>query len=181
MSDDDWLEHGPPCVPVHGLDKRDLSLALDKPLKAIDKMVREGLPVRSTGTKRGGLRFDLPTVIEWIAAERAAAVGGDGNSVTDAKRRLAVAQAGLKELERAKLEGELFPVKVFERLVSDIYTKFRARLQSLPLEVTDLSQRQHAQFEEAIHDALSDISAVRFSEALELEFVEAEPESERVA
>jgi hypothetical protein len=29
MSDDDWLENGPPRVPVHGLDKRELATALD--------------------------------------------------------------------------------------------------------------------------------------------------------
>ena len=116
-----WLE-GPPAVadalviPVHGLTKRELSAATGYTIKQIDKLCREGLPCRTTGSNRGGLRFDLPVVIEWIAAQREAEAAGDTDgTLAEAKRRFALAQARRVELENAKAEGRLLDTEVVGR------------------------------------------------------------------
>src|SRR5689334_6727787 len=101
MTTDDWLEGDASAdsesVPLRDLTKHEVSLATGYPLAAIDRLVRLGLPHRPGASKRAGLRFDLPAVIEWIAEHRAASRGGPDDSTAAAKRRSALAYARRQE------------------------------------------------------------------------------------
>jgi hypothetical protein len=148
LEDDSWLEGRPAAadavtIPVHGLTKRELAAAFNVPLKAIDKWTREGLPCRSTGSNRGGLRFDLPVAIEWRAAQREAEAAGDTTgTLADAKRRIALAQARRIELENAKEEGRLLQTETVSRYCKARYFAFRARFVLPPCCLNDMQRKE---------------------------------------
>ena len=193
MSEDlDWLEGGEATlsatdgvaakfetVPVRDLTKRDLSAATGYPLKKLDALCRAGLPAKPGASKRGGLRFELPAVIEWLAEQRAAErAGPEDESLAGAKRRLANAQARRAELENQKREGELAESSVVLEWVENSYAAVRARLTSLETEIPGLSDDQQERVRDVIHDVLQGISEAAYRRAREHETAEAKLDSE---
>jgi phage terminase Nu1 subunit (DNA packaging protein) len=168
---EDWLEgedQSTTRIPIHGLTKRELAAAFNMPPKQIDKFVREGMPSRSMGTNRGGLRFDLAPCVEFRIGRAVAAQGGsEDQSTVEAKRRLAVAQAQRKEIENAKLLEELVPLDL---AIADGVRKagaIRNGILTLPSQVHGLSDTQRDQLDAAIHDLLSDVHAGNYDSEFE--------------
>jgi phage terminase Nu1 subunit (DNA packaging protein) len=181
MTDDDsWLEAPTATtIPVRSLTKRELADATNYTLTHIDKLCRAGLPARPTASRRQGLRFDLPEVIEWLCAHRAATQGGgEGETLAEAKRRIAVAQAEVKELERARLKEEFLPTDLVMKLIGDYYTVFSRRLQNIDSHVFGLTDKQRTELQDATYDLLAEISEGKFAEAMGLDGGESELEFE---
>ncbi len=160
---DEWMEGDVPAaetVPVRGLSKRDLASATGYTLSQIDKLCRAGLPARAGASKRAGLRFDLPAVIEWIAEHRVAQQGGDGEPLHVVKRRLAAAQARRVELQNAERERELVPLDEFCSWIGQRHGEFRTRILSIPTQVHGLTDDQRDELEQAVWSALADLSGM---------------------
>jgi phage terminase Nu1 subunit (DNA packaging protein) len=157
---DDWLDGGdaPAVVPVRDATKREIADATAYTLTKIDALTRNGMPSRATASKRDGLRYDLPAVIEWIAEHRAAQRGGAGDTSQGAKRRLSIAQARLKEIEIEKAEGDLIAIDEVLQCIGQRYGHTRQRLLSLPTEIAGLTVDQREALADAIHNALTEIS-----------------------
>lgn len=150
---------GRAIVPVLGMSKRDVAAATDYSPAKIDRLVREGLPARRGRSNRAGLRFDLPVLIEWIAAHRAAEQGGgEDQSLAAAKRRKALADARKAELEAAFREGQLVEVDAVLDWIKKSFADYRNQLLSIPSQVTGLLPEQYEQLDFAINDMLADLS-----------------------
>jgi hypothetical protein len=169
VEDLSWLECGaeaPELIPIFGLTKRQLAAALNTNLKTIDKWCRDGLPARSIGSKRGGLRFDLPIVVEWLRDQER----GDNDTLSDAKRKSMLAIAKKRDLEARKLAGELYPIDLFERYIVQRATVFRQRLQNIDLAVFDLTAQQRDDIRVSMDSALRDFAEMELSEELVKDF-----------
>ncbi len=126
----------PLTVPVNGLTKRELADATGYPLNRIDKLVREGLPAIPAQSKRAGLRFDLPAVIEWVAEHRAAQRGGADDTTAGAKRRLAIAQAEKLETANKVAQGEFFVAAEVRASITENIARIRESLLTIPTRVS---------------------------------------------
>lgn len=142
------------------LDRRTVARRLD----------RAGVqPVERRGNQA---RFDLHdaalALLEDELADRLAVAAEDANAITlaEARRRRAVAEAKLAELNAAQREGELIPGDAGEKIVVDLATATRQRLLAVPPKTAlehaaggdspavhkDISER-------AIREALEELSA----------------------
>jgi phage terminase Nu1 subunit (DNA packaging protein) len=136
--DDDWLEGASPR-PRGGrgkatdaldadptiTDKTGLARFLGVAPKDVDRMLREGLPIR--GERRRGVpaQFLVPACVQWMLAR-------NGDTIEAAKRRQALAVARKREAEAGKLEDEFVRVEVVEATIRDSVAKFQAELESIP-------------------------------------------------
>jgi phage terminase Nu1 subunit (DNA packaging protein) len=145
-------------IPVYGLNKRQLAAAFNVSLKTINRWCLEGLPSRSSGSRKGGLRFDLPAAIEWRRAADLAEQGGDGESLADAKRRNAIAQAYARELANAEREGRLIEMESVRAIINDVYGDVRERIITLSGRVPTLDPGQRDQIDAAANDVLAELA-----------------------
>jgi phage terminase Nu1 subunit (DNA packaging protein) len=173
MTADDFdFEGDTDKIPLRGLNKRELCAVFDISPKTLNRWILEGLPSYSSGSRKGGLRFDLTAAIAWRRAADVAELGGDGDTLANAKRRNALAQARRREIDNAKLEGQLFPMDLLQKVIADRYSQFRQRLQMVDLSAFGLTERQRDDIQRAVDDALNDISVMKFSEDLDCEMEE---------
>ena len=170
-----WLDppaDGPVLVPTHGATKRELAAATGYSLKTIDKLCREGLPARSTGSKRGGLRFDLPIVVEWIADQRAADCGGVGDTYAEAKRKAMLAIAEKRQIEAKRLAGELIQMTEVHGLVNEVFSELRDGLLLLSSQLMMLSTEHRFELDRAVNGLLQTVSEKMSEEPSEIDFGE---------
>lgn len=96
--------------------------------ETIDLWVRKGMPVEPK--VNGESRFDLMKCSQWIVRQRGGVLSKDdaGRQVEieyrDEKRRIA-------ELQRRKMEGELYEIKHLERRLATIKVAIRKRLDQI--------------------------------------------------
>jgi hypothetical protein len=152
-----WLDGGAPeLVPIYGMSKRQLAAALNVNPKTINKWLLDGLPARQGASKREGLRFDLPAVVEWLRAQERGEEGG--NTLAEARRKAMLAIAHKRRLEAEKLAGNLVPLDIMERYVVERSVQFRQRLLHVGQETLGLTPQQYEDIETAIRSALEDFS-----------------------
>lgn len=82
----------------------------------------------------------------------------DAGSFTVAKLRDKESQTRLRDLQIAKLEGELVPIADVEQWASQSYSAVRSRLMAIHTTISDLNDAQRETLREAVLDALADLS-----------------------
>lgn len=119
-------------VPAMRCNRKKLAAVLEKDVKTIDKMVAKGMPFVSRPGQPPGQQewvFDTAKVARWMAGK---AYIDRGN---DARRRLAVAEAGLKELKLAELGGLVVRLDTVGRHVTAGDAIVKSRLLAVPSRV----------------------------------------------
>jgi hypothetical protein len=109
-------------------NRNKLAALLGRDVKTIDRMVKNGMPyLARPGQDRGkGWVFDTGDVIEWLA-------GGDlDEQLRQAKTRLIVANAGLKEIEHLERLGILHDVKEEILAFEEVLSITKSRLLAIP-------------------------------------------------
>ncbi|GFM34041.1 terminase small subunit [Desulfovibrio subterraneus] len=117
------------------VDMQGLALALGLSLPTIRTRLREGLPCVQQGGRGAAWVFDLAECVKWHTDRAVAkAVGDVGDEVPKAvlDRRLLVAQVRCKEIEAAKLSGEVAPIEEMERALTAAFVEVRQALLSIP-------------------------------------------------
>jgi phage terminase Nu1 subunit (DNA packaging protein) len=163
MSEHDWLEGGSESSDRGGrfesMTKTELAEATGLTITALDRLVRDGAPVAKRGASRKeGLRFGLPAFFEWyverVASRRAAA----GTAEVTARERAQVALATLREYQIAEKQRALVNADEVNRVIADKFTEIRVAIESLSSQVTNLSDDQRSDLDDAIRDMLIQLS-----------------------
>jgi phage terminase Nu1 subunit (DNA packaging protein) len=99
----------------------------------IDKLLADGCPVISKGTRKQGWQINTADFFDWHWRRKVAEVTDDpdAGSFTIAKLRDKESQTRLRDLQIAKLEGELVPVVDVERWAGEQYRAVRSRLMAM--------------------------------------------------
>lgn len=144
------------------VDKAELARVTGYSVSWIEKLMKQGLPIKNQGRKRSGVAttFDTAQVLDWmLAAERkkieakyeelvrllkkqVGVVDENGNPIgnaaddlmteTEAKRRERSAKAQIAELELKEKQGIMVEVAKAVAMLEKIITNCRARLLSIP-------------------------------------------------
>jgi phage terminase Nu1 subunit (DNA packaging protein) len=136
--------------------------------ETVRRWVDQGCPVvrKSDGRKGGtGWKFSTADVIEWrIAREKRRSASEEHVDLEEARRRKLAAEAELAEIEAAKQRGDVVPVEMVARIISDQFTACRARLLSIPTKLapvlissTDMVECRsllEAAVDEALHELI---------------------------
>lgn len=103
--------------------------------QAVQAWVRRGCPFVEKGGAGKAYVFETADVITWRREIEMQATGdGDDDSITleQARKRRELAQARLSEIDLAKRRSELVEIEAVAEIVSEDYTRVRARLLALP-------------------------------------------------
>ena len=149
------------------LTKGDLAAALDVSTQTIDQWLTRGMPyVSKPGAGSRFYEFELAAVLRWrLDYERAQqAAATDATDIDEAKRRKAVADATLAEMEVARKSGELVAVVDVDHAVTQAFARVRARMLALPSKVAaecaaiDTPAECSEVIRQAVYDALTELS-----------------------
>jgi phage terminase Nu1 subunit (DNA packaging protein) len=115
------------------------------------------------GSGANSWQFDSAAVVEWLRGETLATAAPNVN-MAEARRRRAVAEASLAELELAKAHGQFVATRDVELVWGRIFGNVRAHLLSLPSKlvpqltgITDSAQ-VYRMLTDAIREALTELS-----------------------
>jgi len=130
--------------------------------KYVHTLVKEGMPQESRG------RYDLGKCMLWYiyylqAAVRKRRTGGEDGEASEreARRRMAEAEATLKEMEVAKERGQLVTLIDFEKMMADLIVNTKTRFLALPARVAPQLVNESSQLliqerlDAAVKDALA--------------------------
>jgi terminase small subunit / prophage DNA-packing protein len=101
----------------------------------LDRYVALGCPISSRGTVRREYRFNSAQVIAWRDERKAAALAAENPAaatVTDAKKRHAMAVAELVELKLAERRGQMIAIDDVLPAISEQLAAVRSRLLAMP-------------------------------------------------
>lgn len=110
---------------------------LDVHRQTVQQWLNNGCPVvkrAKRGDKVGHL-FNLKAVMEWREARAVTdAIGADHSlvSMDEARRRKAIADAALAELELAKAKGIVAPLDQFERALMHTFAEIKVNIRNIP-------------------------------------------------
>jgi phage terminase Nu1 subunit (DNA packaging protein) len=124
------------------LTKAATAAAFGVSVQALDGWLARGMPcVSKPGTGARAYRFSLPAVLRWrIDYERAQLEAAtDETDLEEAKRRRAVAEAKLAEMEVATREGDLLRRDDVDMAVATSFAYCRAKLLALPTKLAPLA------------------------------------------
>src|SRR5262245_50421826 len=129
----------------------------------IDKLLADGGPIISKGTRKQGWQINTADLFDWHWRRKVAEVTDepDAGSFTIAKLRDKESQTRLRDLQIAKLEGELVPIADVEHWAAEKYGVVRSRILVVGSQVPDLTDNQKDALRAAISDALADLSGYR--------------------
>lgn len=125
---------------------------------------RAGCPAESEGGSGRPSTFNTADVIAWRLAGAAKVQGDDDVSLVDARRRRAVAQAHLAEMDAARQSGKLLPREDVTAAVIGAFSRVRTRLLVIPSKVAPLVAPMKAPKEcegtirKAIYEALRELA-----------------------
>ena len=117
------------------LSKIDLAAALGVSTQTLDQWLGRGMPFASKpGTGARAYAFDLSEVLRWrIDYERARAdAASTETDLEEAKRRKAVADARLAEMQADREAGRLLAREDVDAAVIAAFSRVRARLLAIP-------------------------------------------------
>ena len=127
----------------------------------VDKLLADGGPIISKGTRKQGWQINTAEFFGWYVRRKVAEVTDDpeAGSFERAKRLNQESQTRLRDLQIAKLEGELVPIADVEQWAGQRYGEVRSRLLEVPTVVPDLTDAQREALRDALADALTDLSS----------------------
>jgi hypothetical protein len=141
------------------------------PAAVLKQAKRDGCPAFSAGN-----RVHLDRFLEWwFDPARAQAAGAGAESIEEAERRKAVADADLREIARAKAREQLIPVVEVERWGETVFLAVRQGILSAT-ELTDRSKDEILENLQRLTREASDAAAI--ASAGEGDGCEAEPAAE---
>lgn len=148
------------------LSKIDLAAALGVSTQTLDQWLGRGMPyVSRPGAGSRAYRFDLSEVLRWrIDYERAQAEAGtDETDLDEAKRRRAVAEARIAEMQADREAGRLLPREDVDAAMVGAFARVRSRLLAIPSKAGPLVQGQSTAeaaetIRAAIYEALRELS-----------------------
>ena len=133
----------------------------------VDAWVGRGCPFIARPTERGkGWKFNTAAVSAWRESQAFDRALEDRSDVdlAEARRRKAVADAELVELDLAERRGELLPVADSEAALIALASGVQRRLLAVPSKVAPLAhaaqstQEAEALIRDAIYEALQDLA-----------------------
>lgn len=178
--------------------KEELARWIGYSVSWIEKMLKEGAPVRYKGRSGVPAKIDSAEFIQWMLKrerekieEKYKGVVGDATTEEEAKRRLSIAKAEREEIMLRRLRGEIIDTKVMERILSKAIMDTRSLLLSIPTKIAPVlaaktdANEVRSELETMIYGALSELSGVdinRFvdEEMLQLVGATAETDGERM-
>lgn len=118
-------------MPPRLLSAKQLADELGLGTRQIDNLVADGMPRHKRGR---GYAYPWPIVLRWYIKHREASAlrRSQPTDLNDARVRRETAEAQLKELELAKLEGRTVTIEDAEREIGATLDRLRARLVNIP-------------------------------------------------
>ena len=113
-------------------NRKQLAAVFEKDVKTIDKMVAQGMPYDSRPGEPPGQKewvFDTHKVVKWMVGDTR------DERLKDARRRLRVANAGLKELKLAERMGSVVDEDLVMRHITGGDAIVMSRLRAIPSRV----------------------------------------------
>lgn len=171
--EDDWLEGGTDesmsrdidmdeaAAPSKGevVTKSRLAVIVGKAPMTIDRMVKDGGPVLSRGSRKMGWRINTAAWVDWMITRAVALATGEADTGMDAaKTRSAEAQARIKEHEAARLDRETILRSEAVTIYMEHVAEFRKRLLEVESQMPDLSVTQRAALRSLIDQAMAEFS-----------------------
>jgi terminase small subunit / prophage DNA-packing protein len=122
------------------VNKRELAQFFGLSPQAIDGWLTRGCPVLKKGGPLKGYQFDTAAVAEWRADQRVAEAISDRKSDTrdDDEKRIAAAEASLKELKLFREAGQLVTVEDAEQVWTKQVAAVRQKLLGIPTKLAPL-------------------------------------------
>src|SRR5260370_1442375 len=110
----------------------------------IDKLLADGAPIISKGTRKQGWQINTADFFQWYWRRKVEELTDDPESGNFelAKRRDKESQTRLRDLQIAKLEGELIPIADVESWVAQNYCVLRSRLFATDTQMPALNEDQ---------------------------------------
>lgn len=147
------------------MTKAELATALGVSVQTVTAWLQRGLPtVSRPGTSGRAYSFRLSDVVAWRVAQEAARHDtGAETDLEEAKRRKAVAEAELAEMQAAQQAGRLLAREDVDAAVIGAFARVRARLLAIPQSVAplvvgaDLPEASEA-IRRAIYGSLQELS-----------------------
>lgn len=102
-----WLEGGLEADPTL-TDKHGIARMIGVTVKAVDRYVRDGMPIHGERKRGAALEFRVPHCVQWLVRKNA-------NPIEEAKRRQAEAVARKREAEAGRIEGELVEIAAVQK------------------------------------------------------------------
>jgi len=130
----------------------------------VTEYVSRGMPWRQQGRKGLPWLFAVDECVAWVRAQDRANQVDDPTSIEEARLRKEVAEAALKEIELAKVRGQVVDVEAVAQAVGEMFANVRARLLALAPKVAPLVYRAETLQEgrviidDGIYDVLSELS-----------------------
>src|SRR3972149_11982402 len=146
------------------MTKNELGRKFDVSLTTISNWIAEGMPYIRKGKKYD---FDIKAVEDWVNKYKLPASTGD-MSFAEARKRLEVAKAGIKELELKIRKGELLNVDTVMKLQGGVLQSIRSRILSLPAKLATLSfgsspiAENESIIRKGIYEVLDEVSPINF-------------------
>jgi phage terminase Nu1 subunit (DNA packaging protein) len=144
----------------------------------VDKLMADGAPIISKGSRKQGWQINTADFFGWYVRRKVEEVTDDpeAGSFELAKRLDKESQTRLRDLQIAKLEGELIPVADVEQWAAEKYGVVRSRLMAIDTQM-DLNEDQRETLRTALADALADITGYKAEPAPADDLEEGELES----
>jgi phage terminase Nu1 subunit (DNA packaging protein) len=149
------------------MNKGELARAFGVSTTAIDNWLSRGCPFEAAPDRPGkAYRFSLPAVVQWRTERltETAATAGDCD-LNEAKRRRAVAEAELAEIDLAERRRDLLPRSDVDAAVIGAFARVRARLLAVPTKVaaeaaaTTEPATVERLLDSAVHEALAELAS----------------------
>jgi phage terminase Nu1 subunit (DNA packaging protein) len=145
--------------------KKRLSAILGYSERSVTGWTQAGMPVHKVGGRGKENQYDTAEVVTWLLSRETS--GGDSETIA-ARRRIACAEAGRREIRLARERGEVAPLVLVQQSVEQVFTAFRSRLLRLPrtavprLRASKGEAGREKVLRELVYEALTELSAFDF-------------------
>jgi phage terminase Nu1 subunit (DNA packaging protein) len=150
--------------------KKRLAAILGYSMRSITAWTRSGMPICKVGGRGRENKYDTAEVVAWLLSRDTS--GGDPETIA-ARRRIACAEAGRREIRLSRDRGETIPTALVKRSVDQVFGAFRARLLALPRVavprlkgVTGDAAREKA-LRKLVHEVLTTLSNFDFADLVD--------------
>jgi phage terminase Nu1 subunit (DNA packaging protein) len=152
------------------LNKTELAEIFGVSRTTISDWIIKGMPVEDRGRNGKEWQFSLPQVAEWRLEQLLSNTPVSGVTITEAKRRRALAEAELKEFELKIKSGEYVHLESILELYEGMVMAIRAKLLAFPTKVATVVHGSkslpvaHDILEKHIYEVLNELSAIDAAE-----------------
>jgi len=156
------------------LSKIDLAAALGVSTQTLDQWLGRGMPyVSKPGTGSRSYQFNLSDVLRWRLDYEREQIDADTDEtdIEEAKRRRAVAEARIAEMQADREAGRLLAREDVDAAVVGAFARVRARLLAIPSKCGPVTVGQTAPesaetIRLAIYEALHELAATNAAELI---------------